>query len=75
MYLKRIFEENLRRIKMQAETLLLFVRTKLLCLYDTYNRLMLRSYQQYMDCSSAVLTALSLLPGALLSSLPSPVPS
>lgn len=45
MYLKRIFEENLRRIKMQNETLLLFVRTKLLYLYDTYNRLMLRNYQ------------------------------
>lgn len=44
MYLKRVFEENLRRIKMQNETLLLFVRTKLLYLYDTYDRLMLRNY-------------------------------
>lgn len=45
MYLKRVFEENLRRIKMQNETLLLFVRTKLLYLYDTYDRLMLRNYR------------------------------
>lgn len=44
VYLKRVFEENLRRIKMQNETLLLFVRTKLLYLYDTYDRLMLRNY-------------------------------
>jgi len=45
MYLKRVFEENLRRIKIQNETLLLFVRTKLLYLYDTYDRLMLRNYR------------------------------